>query len=165
MRRPTRHYGGYAAELGCGLGQGSSIAMFNSSNWASLSYLSGTVRTSHPQRLRTGIGESGMTFRSFSMGALELRLSSSIDHVRSLAAMQGLIANSSRRLFSLRYNVASRGGWVCPSCQSPRIASARTTKSHAPSSRSFSSSLRLGRADDKPYYITTPIFYVNACRS
>ncbi|KAL0943653.1 methionyl-tRNA synthetase [Colletotrichum truncatum] len=48
---------------------------------------------------------------------------------------------------SRRYAPALRPSWVCPSC------------SHGQTLRRFVSS---DSKDDKPYYVTTPIFYVNA---
>lgn len=59
----------------------------------------------------------------------------------------------------MRHNVIPRTGWVCSSCQHNRFAP-RLGKSYQ-SSRSFSSTLQRA-AETKPYYITTPIFYVNA---
>lgn len=52
-----------------------------------------------------------------------------------------------------------------PTC---RGALARTLRSRAPASGSWASLARLQRrwqsqSSEKPFYVTTPIFYVNAC--
>ncbi|POR38103.1 Putative methionine--tRNA ligase, mitochondrial [Tolypocladium paradoxum] len=47
--------------------------------------------------------------------------------------------------------LASRSCWVCPSCQPRHVRQCR-----------WSSSDGSPKSTDKPYYITTPIFYVNA---
>ncbi|KAI1853792.1 hypothetical protein JX265_003874 [Neoarthrinium moseri] len=77
--------------------------------------------------------------------------------------MQGLVAaTAARNLSRLRSTAALRSSWVCPSCSHGRVASTRYAQSFGQSSRrSFRSSAVRGIAD-KPYYITTPIFYVNA---
>lgn len=50
-----------------------------------------------------------------------------------------------------RPRLATRLGWVCPSCQPRRGRQWR-----------WNSSESLPAKKGKPYYITTPIFYVNA---
>ncbi|KAI1480200.1 tRNA synthetases class I (M)-domain-containing protein [Daldinia eschscholtzii] len=60
----------------------------------------------------------------------------------------------SRQLSTVRAGQWTRTGWVCQSCQSHR-------SNNAPR-KLFSSSAALRELHDKPYYVTTPIFYVNA---
>ncbi|KAI0122987.1 methionyl-tRNA synthetase [Xylariales sp. AK1849] len=73
--------------------------------------------------------------------------------------MQGLAASSTRRLLALRSNAALTNGRVFASCRHSRFAPTRF-------SRSFGRvSPPIEEKEDfagKPYYITTPIFYVNA---
>ncbi|KAI1414590.1 tRNA synthetases class I (M)-domain-containing protein [Hypoxylon sp. FL1857] len=57
-----------------------------------------------------------------------------------------------RRLSTLRAAQTARSGWICQSC-----------RSSCGRRRLFSTtSAALSEAVDKPYYVTTPIFYVNA---
>ncbi|KAL2263598.1 hypothetical protein VTK26DRAFT_6065 [Humicola hyalothermophila] len=61
-------------------------------------------------------------------------------------------AASARRLLRWRSTLTQPKSWVCSSCKTSRFA--------VPSRR-YSSQLSPSTAD-KPYYVTTPIFYVNA---
>ncbi|KAI3334391.1 tRNA synthetases class I (M)-domain-containing protein [Ustulina deusta] len=65
--------------------------------------------------------------------------------------MEHFMLASSRRLSALRTAPGRRNGWVCPSC-----------RAHGAPRMRFSSSSKLSQQNDKPYYVTTPIFYVNA---
>ncbi|KAI0015330.1 tRNA synthetases class I (M)-domain-containing protein [Xylariomycetidae sp. FL0641] len=61
--------------------------------------------------------------------------------------MRGLLTRPCRPLSTLRTGAALRNGWICRSCRA-----------------GFSSSpaRRQSQENGKPYYVTTPIFYVNA---
>ncbi|KAI2615914.1 tRNA synthetases class I (M)-domain-containing protein [Hypoxylon sp. NC1633] len=56
-----------------------------------------------------------------------------------------------RQLSTVRTGLVARNGWTCQSCRSNRSWRKLSTSSAA-----------LLPAGDKPYYVTTPIFYVNA---
>ncbi|KAH8664043.1 tRNA synthetases class I (M)-domain-containing protein [Xylariales sp. PMI_506] len=75
--------------------------------------------------------------------------------------MPGFAATSTRRLLRIPSRVPFRGHWVCSPCA--HVQGAQSPQSFAQSSlRSFSASTRRNDAADKPYYVTTPIFYVNS---
>ncbi|KAI8630176.1 tRNA synthetases class I (M)-domain-containing protein [Xylariaceae sp. FL1651] len=61
---------------------------------------------------------------------------------------------SSTRLLSLRTLTVRRNGWVCQSCRAHQATRMRFSSTYA--------STLSQRLKDKPYYVTTPIFYVNA---
>ncbi|KAI0883196.1 tRNA synthetases class I (M)-domain-containing protein [Annulohypoxylon maeteangense] len=69
--------------------------------------------------------------------------------------MRSNLGNLSRRLSTVTSRQTVRNGWTCQSC---RVSQARR--------KLFSTTTALreakGDAIDKPYYVTTPIFYVNA---
>ncbi|KAI0169648.1 hypothetical protein GGR52DRAFT_550861 [Hypoxylon sp. FL1284] len=68
--------------------------------------------------------------------------------------MKGHWSVLSRHLSTIRAEPALRNRWICQSC-----------RGRAQQRKLFSSSAALAEAKDKPYYVTTPIFYVNACES
>ncbi|KAK8855225.1 tRNA synthetases class I (M)-domain-containing protein [Apiospora arundinis] len=76
--------------------------------------------------------------------------------------MQGFLTASALKLPRSPLYTALRAGWVCSSCTrhgAPRPSALPSYR------RSFSSSLArksAAAAAPKPYYVTTPIFYVNA---
>ncbi|SPQ21147.1 e53744fe-579b-40b6-b3c5-155506e05da4 [Thermothielavioides terrestris] len=67
-------------------------------------------------------------------------------------AMEFARAASARRLLRWQSALARPRSWVCGSCRS----------SLAVATRRFSSEPTPGAASKKPFYVTTPIFYVNA---
>ncbi|KAH8166657.1 hypothetical protein CIB48_g1600 [Xylaria polymorpha] len=77
--------------------------------------------------------------------------------------MERFLIASSRRLSTLRTVPIRRNGWVCQSCRAhrttPRIRFSTNTGSKL--SQQEQQHQRQQQAD-KPYYVTTPIFYVNA---
>ncbi|KAK8047768.1 hypothetical protein PG996_015832 [Apiospora saccharicola] len=76
--------------------------------------------------------------------------------------MQGFLTASALKLPRSPLYTAIRAGWVCSSC---RINGTPRPITQLPSyRRSFSSSpaRKTDAAAPKPYYVTTPIFYVNA---
>ncbi|KAI5918916.1 methionyl-tRNA synthetase [Camillea tinctor] len=85
--------------------------------------------------------------------------------------MKGLWGTSGRQIWTLRAIAASRNGWVCSSCGS-KTTQARHMR-FTSNGRSFTTTATTRSNDidspaqgqlkeDKPYYVTTPIFYVNA---
>ncbi|KAK5630846.1 hypothetical protein RRF57_006561 [Xylaria bambusicola] len=78
--------------------------------------------------------------------------------------MERFIAASSHRLSTLGTVSIRRNGWVCQSCRAWGATRLRfSTSASASTSSSSSNSGKLSRQqNDKPYYVTTPIFYVNA---
>jgi hypothetical protein len=73
-------------------------------------------------------------------------------------AMEFAKAASARRLLRWQSTLTRPRSWVCSSCRSNSAVASRRFSSESPS-------LPAPPAD-KPYYVTTPIFYVNAgmCR-
>ncbi|GAW16932.1 hypothetical protein ANO14919_063790 [Xylariales sp. No.14919] len=69
--------------------------------------------------------------------------------------MERFAIASGRRLSTLRTLSIRRNGWVCQSCKANRAT--RMRFSTTPTSK-----LSQQHNNDKPYYVTTPIFYVNA---
>ncbi|KAH6987927.1 tRNA synthetases class I (M)-domain-containing protein [Ilyonectria sp. MPI-CAGE-AT-0026] len=65
--------------------------------------------------------------------------------------MRSLSLQSLRGLRRVQSRLPRQTSWVCPGCQSHRVAATR-----------WSSSNSSTPTTDKPYYITSPIFYVNA---
>ncbi|KAM0252796.1 hypothetical protein ACHAQJ_007584 [Trichoderma viride] len=66
-----------------------------------------------------------------------------------------LLSLRPRALSGLRQaqsRLALRSGWICPSCRTSPAAVQRWNSSQSSA----------GSSNEKPYYITTPIFYVNA---
>ncbi|KAI1311498.1 tRNA synthetases class I (M)-domain-containing protein [Xylaria venustula] len=85
--------------------------------------------------------------------------------------MERFVIASSRRLSGLRTLPVRRNGWVCQSCRAHQAArvvhfSSSTSSSSSNSSRTSSEKLsqqhQQQELNSKPYYVTTPIFYVNA---
>ncbi|KAI1422192.1 tRNA synthetases class I (M)-domain-containing protein [Xylaria sp. FL1777] len=78
--------------------------------------------------------------------------------------MERFVIASSRQLSPLRTVLIRRNGWVCQSCRAHRATRIRFSSSSSTSNRSskLSQQQRQQQHDDKPYYVTTPIFYVNA---
>ncbi|KAI0977499.1 tRNA synthetases class I (M)-domain-containing protein [Xylaria arbuscula] len=73
--------------------------------------------------------------------------------------MERLVIASSRRLSALRTVSVRRNGWVCGSCRAHRVARMRFSSG---SSKKLSQQHQQQHQNSKPYYVTTPIFYVNA---
>jgi methionyl-tRNA synthetase len=65
-------------------------------------------------------------------------------------AMEFVKAAPARRLLRWQSALTRPRGWVCHSCRGNFAVASRRFSSQAPST------------SDKPYYVTTPIFYVNA---
>ncbi|KAI1438690.1 methionyl-tRNA synthetase [Xylaria sp. CBS 124048] len=83
----------------------------------------------------------------------------------------GHLMIASRQPLMLRTISVRTRGWMCQSCRAHRTALARTQIRFSSGSGSgssdsnggdSSSSILSRRQSDKPYYVTTPIFYVNA---
>ncbi|KAK8041357.1 hypothetical protein PG994_014364 [Apiospora phragmitis] len=75
--------------------------------------------------------------------------------------MQGFLTASALKLPRSPLYTAIRAGWVCSSCR--RNGAPRPITTLSSYRRSFSSSpAPKSAAAPKPYYVTTPIFYVNA---
>ncbi|KAI1827892.1 tRNA synthetases class I (M)-domain-containing protein [Xylaria intraflava] len=72
--------------------------------------------------------------------------------------MERLTIASSRRLLTRRAVSSRFRGWICQSCRAHQGAQATRVRFAS----SGSSSKLLQQRSDKPYYVTTPIFYVNA---
>ncbi|ORY71708.1 tRNA synthetases class I (M)-domain-containing protein [Pseudomassariella vexata] len=71
--------------------------------------------------------------------------------------MRGFASLSTRGLLRLQATAAPRDAWICSSCHYGQVAQLRSAKSFSSSSYRFGKELK-----DKPFYATTPIFYVNA---
>ncbi|KAI1391469.1 methionyl-tRNA synthetase [Hypoxylon trugodes] len=65
--------------------------------------------------------------------------------------MRGHLGVLSRQLSTIKAGRLARNGWICHSCRTGQVRR-----------KLFSSSAALRDAKEKPYYVTTPIFYVNA---
>jgi hypothetical protein len=70
----------------------------------------------------------------------------------TLTKMQPLPSRALRGVRRGHPRLLASSGWICGSCQPRRIAQARWKSSDSSTTTSTS----------KPYYVTTPIFYVNA---
>ncbi|KAI3322995.1 tRNA synthetases class I (M)-domain-containing protein [Xylariaceae sp. AK1471] len=75
--------------------------------------------------------------------------------------MERFMIASSRRLSTLRTVPIRRNGWICQSCRAHGATRMRFSSTSSSGSGSDTSKLAQ-QQNDKPYYVTTPIFYVNA---
>lgn len=93
-------------------------------------------------------------------------------------AMERLFATSSRRLSTLGKVAIRPNGGVCLLCRAHRATRTRSFSSSSSSSKLSQqhqnqqfrqndkrNDERNDGQNDKPYYVTTPIFYVNACKT
>ncbi|KAI1754558.1 tRNA synthetases class I (M)-domain-containing protein [Xylaria castorea] len=78
--------------------------------------------------------------------------------------MERFMIASSRRLLALRTVPIRRNGWVCQSCRAHQATRMRFSSSSNGGGKLLQQQQQQQehQQGDKPYYVTTPIFYVNA---